>query len=87
MCAVTADGGRGVCRRGDYTPASETRDTHITGDEGGEVGRKEGQGGKKEGMKGGGREERIRKMRGKGGRGKEMGGGKRLIFTFLYLTL
>ena len=25
-------------------------------------------------------------MRGKGGRGKEIGGGKRLIFTFLYLN-
>ena len=33
-------------------------------------------------MKGGGREERIRKMRGKGGRGKEMGGGKKADFHF-----
>ena len=44
--------------------------------------REEGRVGRKEGR---GREERRRK-RGTGGRGKEVGGGKRLIFTFLYST-
>ena len=48
--------------------------------------REEGRVGRKEGRKEGrGREERRRK-RGTGGRGKEVGGGKRLIFTFLYST-
>lgn len=48
--------------------------------------REEGRVGRKEGRKKGrGREERRRK-RGTGGRGKEVGGGKRLIFTFFYST-
>ena len=48
--------------------------------------REEGRVGRTEGRKEGrGREERRRK-RGTGGRGKEVGGGKRLIFTFLYST-
>ena len=37
-------------------------------------------------MRGGGKGGEDKKMRGKGGRGKEVGGGKRLIFTFLYLV-
>ena len=48
---------------------------------GGREGGKGGEEGKMEGKKGEGRVERRRK-RGTGGRRKEVGGGKRLIFTF-----
>ena len=49
--------------------------------------REEGRVGKKGGRKEGrGKRGKDKKMRGKGGGGKEVGGGKRLIFTFLYLV-